>query len=75
MNDFSVTVTYIEKAMPTDSKSLFSQRGNVDHIIMFDWISSVKHLEVGSTLKTLKDALYKVEISILHASSLTVESK
>ena len=55
-----ITLTYIEKALPDDSREMFSQRGSVDHIILLDWTSSVKDLQPGTTLRTLKDALYKV---------------
>ena len=46
--------------MPEDSREMFSQRGSVDHIILLDWTSSVKDLQPRTTLRTLKDALYKV---------------
>ena len=57
---FRVTLTYIEKALPDDSREMFSQRGSVDHIILLDWTSNVKDLQPGTTLRTLKDALFKV---------------
>ena len=31
-----ITLTYIEKALPDDSREMFSQRGSVDHIILLE---------------------------------------
>ena len=57
---YRTTVTYIEKALPMDSLSLWKQRGNIDHIILLDWNTTPDRVRVGTTLQTLKDALFKV---------------
>jgi hypothetical protein len=57
---YRTTMTYIEKSLPEDSKSPWQQRGNVDHIIIMDWTSKLKDCNIGTTIRTLKDALFKV---------------
>ncbi|XP_053387107.1 ubiquitin carboxyl-terminal hydrolase 8-like [Mercenaria mercenaria] len=59
------TVTYIEKALPMDSLSLWKQRGNIDHIILLDWNSSIDKVKIGTSLQTLKDALYKYDSTVI----------
>lgn len=56
----STTVTYIEGQLPEQSKSLWRQRGNCDLIILVDWNSNHESVTIGTTLQTLKDALFKV---------------
>jgi hypothetical protein len=57
---YRTTVTYIEKSLPENSKSPWQQRGNVDHIIIMDWTSKLKDCNIGTMIRTLKDALFKV---------------
>ncbi|KAL4216469.1 Ubiquitin carboxyl-terminal hydrolase 8 [Mactra antiquata] len=59
------TVTYIEKSLPMDSLSLWKQRGNIDHIVLIDWNSKFEHVKIGTTLQTLKDALYKYDSTVI----------
>ncbi|MBN3287879.1 UBP8 hydrolase, partial [Polyodon spathula] len=54
-----ITVNQIEAKLPEESKGQWKRRGFVDYIIMFDWFSSVKDLKLGTTLQSLKDALFK----------------
>ena len=62
---FRTTVTRIENQLPPESQSLWKQRGNVDHIVMLDWRSKLETLDIGTTLRTLKDALFKVTVVFL----------
>lgn len=57
---FRITVNQIEAKLPDVSKDLWSQRGFVDYIVLLDWFSSVTDLKLGTTLQSLKDALFKV---------------
>lgn len=50
----------IETKLPDVSKEQWSHRGVVDYIVLLDWFSSVTDLKLGTTLKSLKDALFKV---------------
>ena len=59
------TMTYIEKSLPEDSKSPWQQRGNVDHIIIMDWTSKLKDCNIGTTIRTLKDALFKYDSTVI----------
>ncbi|XP_052267867.1 ubiquitin carboxyl-terminal hydrolase 8-like [Dreissena polymorpha] len=59
------TVSYIEKALPMDSLSLWKQRGNIDHIVLLDWTSRFENVKIGSTLHTLKDALFKYDSTVI----------
>jgi len=60
----STTVTYIEKQLPPSSLPLWKQRGNIDDIVLLDWNSTFSDVQIGSTLQTLKDALFKVSIDV-----------
>lgn len=55
-----ITVNLIEAKLPEESKGQWKRRGVVDYIVMLDWFSSVKDLKLGTTLQSLKDALFKV---------------
>lgn len=55
-----VTATRIEANLPDDSKDTWKKRGNVDYVVLLDWFSSTKDLQLGTTLRSLKDALFKV---------------
>ncbi|XP_052786625.1 ubiquitin carboxyl-terminal hydrolase 8-like [Mya arenaria] len=59
------TVTVIEKALPMDSMSLWKQRGNIDHIILLDRNSRTDNVKIGSTLQTLKDAIFKYDSTVI----------
>lgn len=56
----SITVNQIEANLPAASRETWKRRGFVDYIILLDWFSSVTDLKLGTTLQSLKDALYKV---------------
>nr|XP_033775867.1 ubiquitin carboxyl-terminal hydrolase 8 isoform X2 [Geotrypetes seraphini] len=69
-----VTASWIEAKLPDDSKELWHKRGHVDYIILLDWFSSVNDLKVGTTLQSLKDALFKWESkTILRNEPLVLE--
>lgn len=57
---FRITVNQIEAKLPDISKDQWTRRGAVDYIVLLDWFSSVTDLKLGTTLQSLKDALYKV---------------
>ncbi|XP_067653000.1 ubiquitin carboxyl-terminal hydrolase 8-like [Haliotis asinina] len=59
------TVNYISNALPEASRSLWKQRGQVDHVILLDWRSTSQEINIGSTLRTLKDALFKYDASVI----------
>ncbi|CAC5425634.1 USP8 [Mytilus coruscus] len=59
------TVNHIEKSLPEDSKSPWQQRGNVDHIILLDWSSKLEDCNIGTTVRTLKDALFKYDSTVI----------
>lgn len=54
-----ITVNQIEVNLPAESLPLWKQRGFVDYIILLDWFSSRTDLKLGTTLQSLKEALYK----------------
>ncbi|XP_029431561.1 ubiquitin carboxyl-terminal hydrolase 8 [Rhinatrema bivittatum] len=69
-----VTANWIEAKLPDDSKQLWHKRGHVDYIILLDWFSSVNDLKVGTTLQSLKDALFKWESkTVLRSEPLVLE--
>ncbi|OCT86909.1 ubiquitin carboxyl-terminal hydrolase 8 isoform X2 [Xenopus laevis] len=55
----------IEMNLPDASKQMWNKRGQVDYIILLDWFSSVNDLKIGTTLQSLKDALFKWETKII----------
>lgn len=57
---FRITANWIEAKLPDDSKDKWKKRGNVDYVVLLDWFSSTKDLQLGTTLRSLKDALFKV---------------
>ncbi|ESO95142.1 hypothetical protein LOTGIDRAFT_215305 [Lottia gigantea] len=68
------TCNRIEKELSEEYKSLWLQRGNVDHIILLDWNSTLSTTTVGTTLNTLKDALFKYDSKfILKSEPLILE--
>ncbi|KAM5235535.1 ubiquitin carboxyl-terminal hydrolase 8-like [Ctenodactylus gundi] len=56
-----VTASWIEAHLPDDSKDMWKKRGTVDYVVLLDWFSSAKDLHLGTTLRSLKDALFKWE--------------
>lgn len=50
----------IEKGLSADYRKEWNRRGDFDYIVLMDWDSTVGGLKHGSTLASLKDALYKV---------------
>ncbi|PIK56391.1 putative ubiquitin carboxyl-terminal hydrolase 8 [Apostichopus japonicus] len=53
------TVVAIEKGLSADYRKEWNRRGDFDYIVLMDWDSTVGGLKHGSTLASLKDALYK----------------
>lgn len=69
-----VTASRIEANLPDDSKDTWKKRGNVDYVVLLDWFSSAKDLHLGTTLRSLKDALFKWESkSVLRNEPLVLE--
>lgn len=54
----------IETKLPDVSKDQWSHRGFADYIVLLDWFSSVTDLKLGTTLQSLKDALFKVIVCL-----------
>lgn len=50
----------IEAKLPEGSKDPWRRRASVDYIVLLDWFNSVSDLALGTTLQSLKDALFKV---------------
>lgn len=69
-----VTASWIEANLPADSKDTWKKRGSVDFVVLLDWFSSTKDLQVGTTLRSLKDALFKWETkTVLRNEPLVLE--
>ncbi|XP_056134354.1 ubiquitin carboxyl-terminal hydrolase 8-like [Lampris incognitus] len=69
-----ITVNQIEVKLPEVSKEQWRRRGFVDYIVLLDWFSSICDLKLGTTLQSLKDALYKWDsITILRSEPLVLE--
>uniref|UniRef100_A0A673XFX0 ubiquitinyl hydrolase 1 n=1 Tax=Salmo trutta TaxID=8032 RepID=A0A673XFX0_SALTR len=70
----SITVNQIEANLPAASRETWKRRGFVDYIILLDWFSSVTDLKLGTTLQSLKDALYKWDsTTILRSEPMVLE--
>ncbi|KAG8575576.1 hypothetical protein GDO81_009604 [Engystomops pustulosus] len=68
------TATKIESNLPDASKHLWNTRSHADYIILLDWFSSVTDLKLGTTLQSLKDALFKWETkAILKSEPLVLD--
>ncbi|KAM4037122.1 LOW QUALITY PROTEIN: ubiquitin carboxyl-terminal hydrolase 8 [Anomaloglossus baeobatrachus] len=68
------TATRIESGLPEASKHFWSTRSHADYIILLDWFSSVGDLKLGTTLQSLKDALFKWETkAILKSEPLVLD--
>lgn len=59
------TTSWIEANLPEDSKDTWKKRGMVDYVVLLDWFSSLTDLQLGTTLWSLKDALFKVSDFLL----------
>ncbi|KFV98117.1 Ubiquitin carboxyl-terminal hydrolase 8 [Fulmarus glacialis] len=69
-----VTANWIEARLPEDSREPWKRRGHFDYVILLDWSSSVEDLKLGTTLQSLKDALFKWESkTILQNEPLVLE--
>lgn len=69
-----VTASWIEANLPADSKDTWKKRDTVDFVVLLDWFSSSKDLHVGTTLRSLKDALFKWETkTVLRNEPLVLE--
>ncbi|MBN3313405.1 UBP8 hydrolase, partial [Atractosteus spatula] len=69
-----ITASQIEVKLPEESKAKWKKRGFVDYIVLLDWFSSVKDLKLGTTLQSLKDALFKWDsTTILRSEPLVLE--
>ncbi|KFR02646.1 Ubiquitin carboxyl-terminal hydrolase 8 [Nipponia nippon] len=69
-----VTASWIEARLPEDSRDPWKRRGHFDYVILLDWSSSAEDLKLGTTLQSLKDALFKWESkTILQNEPLVLE--
>ncbi|KAM9275780.1 ubiquitin carboxyl-terminal hydrolase 8 isoform 5-T5 [Morus bassanus] len=69
-----VTANWIEARLPDDSRDPWKRRGHFDYVILLDWSSSAEDLKLGTTLQSLKDALFKWESkTILQNEPLVLE--
>ncbi|XP_024049660.1 ubiquitin carboxyl-terminal hydrolase 8 [Terrapene carolina triunguis] len=69
-----VTANWIEAKLPDSSKGPWKKRGHVDYVVLLDWFSSARDLQLGTTLQSLKDALFKWESkTILRSEPLVLE--
>uniref|UniRef100_A0A8C2UE04 Ubiquitin carboxyl-terminal hydrolase 8 n=1 Tax=Coturnix japonica TaxID=93934 RepID=A0A8C2UE04_COTJA len=69
-----VTASWIEARLPEDSKDPWKKRGHFDYVVLLDWFSSAEDLELGTTLRSLKDALFKWESkTVLQNEPLVLE--
>ncbi|KAM6180833.1 ubiquitin carboxyl-terminal hydrolase 8 isoform 2-T2 [Erethizon dorsatum] len=69
-----VTASWIEANLPEDSKDTWKKRGSVDYVVLLDWFSSAQDLQLGTTLQSLKDALFKWESkTVLRSEPLILE--
>lgn len=57
---FRDTAYLIETRLPEDSKDSWKRRGQFHYVVLLDWFSSAEDLKLGTTLQSLKDALFKV---------------
>ncbi|XP_060611214.2 ubiquitin carboxyl-terminal hydrolase 8 isoform X1 [Anolis sagrei] len=55
------TANLIEAKLPDASKEAWKERGQASYVVLVDWFSSVKDLQLGTPLRSLKDALFKWE--------------
>ncbi|XP_062357730.1 ubiquitin carboxyl-terminal hydrolase 8 isoform X1 [Cinclus cinclus] len=68
------TANLIEARLPEDSRDAWKRRGQFHYVILLDWFSSAEDLKLGTTLQSLKDALFKWESkTILQNEPLILE--
>ncbi|XP_030232312.1 ubiquitin carboxyl-terminal hydrolase 8 [Gadus morhua] len=68
------TVHQIEAKLPESSRDQWRRRGFVDYLVLLDWFSAVPDLKLGTTLRSLKDALYKWDsITAIRSEPLVLE--
>ncbi|XP_064245641.1 ubiquitin carboxyl-terminal hydrolase 8 isoform X1 [Passer domesticus] len=68
------TAYLIEARLPEDSRDSWKRRGQFHYVILLDWFSSAEDLKLGTTLQSLKDALFKWESkTILQNEPLILE--
>ncbi|XP_015494111.1 ubiquitin carboxyl-terminal hydrolase 8 isoform X1 [Parus major] len=68
------TAYLIEARLPEDSRDPWKRRGQFHYVILLDWFSSAEDLKLGTTLQSLKDALFKWESkTILQNEPLILE--
>ncbi|KAI4894329.1 hypothetical protein NFI96_025119 [Prochilodus magdalenae] len=69
-----ITVNQIELKLPSGSLPLWKQRGSMDYIILLDWFSCVSDLKMGTTLQSLKEALFKWDsVTVLRSEPMVLE--
>uniref|UniRef100_A0A3B3WTX6 Ubiquitin carboxyl-terminal hydrolase 8 n=1 Tax=Poecilia mexicana TaxID=48701 RepID=A0A3B3WTX6_9TELE len=69
-----ITVNLIEAKLPDASKDHWRRRGVVDYVVLLDWFSSASDLKLGTTLMSLKDAIYKWDsLTIMRSEPLVLE--
>ncbi|XP_027500407.1 ubiquitin carboxyl-terminal hydrolase 8 isoform X2 [Corapipo altera] len=69
-----VTANWIEARLPEDSRDPWKRRGQFHYVVLLDWFSSAEDLKLGTTLQSLKDALFKWESkTILQNEPLILE--
>ncbi|XP_061450837.1 ubiquitin carboxyl-terminal hydrolase 8 isoform X2 [Rhineura floridana] len=56
-----VTANWIEAKLPDTSKEPWKGRGQFNYVVLLDWFSSTRDLQLGTPLRSLKDALFKWE--------------
>ncbi|XP_031229116.1 ubiquitin carboxyl-terminal hydrolase 8, partial [Mastomys coucha] len=65
-----VTASWIEANLSDDSKDTWKKRGSVDYVVLLDWFSSAKDLLLGTTLRSLRDALFKVGAFLITVTAI-----
>uniref|UniRef100_A0A8D0EBU6 Ubiquitin carboxyl-terminal hydrolase n=1 Tax=Salvator merianae TaxID=96440 RepID=A0A8D0EBU6_SALMN len=69
-----ITASKIEAKLPEIAKEPWKERGQANFVVLLDWFSSAKDLELGTPLRSLKDALFKWESkAVLQNEPLVLE--
>lgn len=69
-----ITVNQIEAKLPDASKDHWRRRGFVDYVVLLDWFSAPSDLKLGTTLQSLKDAIFKWDsLTIIRSEPLVLE--
>ncbi|XP_047219609.1 ubiquitin carboxyl-terminal hydrolase 8 [Girardinichthys multiradiatus] len=69
-----ITVNQIEVKLPDASKDHWRRRGFVDYVVLLDWFSSASDLKLGTTLQSLKDAMFKWDsLTIMRSEPVVLE--